>query len=88
VPLSAEDDGDFVPALPEYGFSGEYPLSRYLYLYINYEPGSELDPLRREFIRFIFSREGQQEVIKDGYLPVDSKTAKGALESVGIGAEP
>ena len=87
VPLSAEDDGDFVPAVPENGFSGEYPLSRYLYLYVNYEPGSELDPLRREFIRYIFSHEGQQEVIKDGYLPVDNETATAALKSVGIAAE-
>lgn len=84
VPLAAEDDGEFVPALPEKGFSGEYPLSRYLYLYVNYEPGSELDPLRREFIRYIFSHEGQQEVIKDGYLPVDRETAQAELESVGI----
>ncbi|HET6882249.1 MAG TPA: phosphate ABC transporter substrate-binding protein [Pirellulales bacterium] len=84
VPLSAEDDGDFVPAVPENGFSGEYPLSRYLYLYVNYEPQSELDPLRREFIRYIFSRDGQQEVIKDGYLPVDNETATAALKSVGI----
>lgn len=84
VPLSTEDDGDFVPAEPEYGFNGEYPLSRYLYLYVNYEPGSELDPLRREFIRYVFSREGQQDVIKDGYLPVESETATAALKSVGI----
>lgn len=87
VPVSAEDDGDFVTAVPENGFSGEYPLSRYLYLYINYEPQSKLDPLRLEFVRFIFSREGQQEVIKDGYLPVDSKTAEEALNSVGIGTK-
>ncbi|MGH7136856.1 MAG: PstS family phosphate ABC transporter substrate-binding protein [Pirellulales bacterium] len=84
VPLAAEDDGEFVPALPAKGFSGEYPLSRYLYVYVNFEPGSELDPLRREFVRYIFSREGQEEVINDGYLPVDSNTAKAELESVGM----
>jgi phosphate transport system substrate-binding protein len=87
VPLAAEDDGDFVPAEPKHGYSRDYPLSRYLYLYVNYEPGSELDPLRREFIRYVFSREGQQEVMKDGYLPVESKTAAGALKAVGINVE-
>ena len=86
VPLAAEEDEEFVAAEPENGYNSTYPLSRYLYLYVNYEPGSDLDPLRREFIRFLFSREGQQEVIKDGYLPVDSKTAADALESVGISA--
>ncbi|HWB14390.1 MAG TPA: phosphate ABC transporter substrate-binding protein [Pirellulales bacterium] len=87
VPLAAEDGEDFVPAEPENGFSRAYPLSRYLYLYVNYEPESELDPLRREFIRYVFSREGQQEVLKDGYLPVDSKTAASSLKAVGIGVE-
>ena len=45
------------------------PLARFLYIYVNYKPNSELDPLRREFIKYIFSKEGQQDVIKDGYLP-------------------
>jgi phosphate transport system substrate-binding protein len=88
VPLAAEDDGEFVPAEPKHGYSRDYPLSRYLYLYVNYEPASELDPLRREFIRYIFSREGQQEVLKDGYLPVESKTAAASLKAVGITVEP
>jgi phosphate transport system substrate-binding protein len=54
---------------------------------VNYEPDTPLDPLRREFIRYVFSREGQGEVIKDGYLPVTSKTAAKALASVGIGVD-
>lgn len=84
VPLESEDEGEYVQALPENGLSGDYPLSRYLYLYVNYQPAGELDPLRREFVRFVFSRQGQQEVIKDGYLPVDRETAADALKSVGI----
>jgi len=87
VPLAAEDDGEFVPAEPKHGYSRDYPLSRYLYLYVNYEPGSELDPLRREFVRYIFSREGQQEVMKDGYLPVEAKTAAASLKAVGIAVD-
>ncbi|HVW36311.1 MAG TPA: PstS family phosphate ABC transporter substrate-binding protein [Pirellulales bacterium] len=86
VPLAAEEGDDFVPAEPENAFSGEYPLSRYLYVYVNYKPGSELDPLRREFIKYIFSQEGQQDVVKDGYLPVKPQTAAESLESVGISA--
>lgn len=92
VPLAEDDESEYVPVTPENGSSGDYPLSRYLYLYVNYPPGGELDPLRREFIRFVFSRQGQQEVIKDGYLPVDGETAADALASVGIvvagGSEP
>jgi phosphate transport system substrate-binding protein len=50
--------------------SGKYPLARYLYIYINKAPGKPLDPLVREYCRLIFSKEGQEVVIKDGYLPL------------------
>ena len=50
--------------------SGEYPLGRYLYLYVNKKPNQELDPLREEFLKYILSQEGQKIVIKDGYLPL------------------
>lgn len=86
VPLAAEEGDDFVSAEPENAFGGEYPLSRYLYVYVNYKPGSELDPLRREFIKYIFSQEGQRDVVKDGYLPVKPQTAAESLGSVGISA--
>lgn len=63
---------------------GGYPLARFLQFYVNLKPGSELDPLRREFIRLVFSREGQEVVIKDGYLPVSGKVAAKQLASVGL----
>jgi phosphate transport system substrate-binding protein len=50
--------------------SGKYPLARFLYIYINKAPGKPLDPLVREYARLIFSKEGQEVVIKDGYLPL------------------
>jgi phosphate transport system substrate-binding protein len=62
----------------------DYPLARYLYLYVNYRPGSQLDPLRREFLKLIFSTEGQQIVVKDGYLPVSAKIADADLKQFGI----
>jgi phosphate transport system substrate-binding protein len=61
-----------------------YPLARFLQFYVNLKPGSELDPLRREFIRLVFSREGQEVVIKDGYLPVSAMVAGGQLASMGL----
>ena len=88
VPLSAEAGGDFVEADPAKGYSGEYPLARFLYLYVNLKPGTELDPVRREFVRFVFSKQGQQEVVKDGYLPVTSSVAGEALGKVGLGEAP
>lgn len=84
VPLARSADQDAIPALPVNAYTGEYPLARFLYLYVNRQPGAELDPLRAEFVRYIFSREGQSDVVKDGYFPVTSKIAAKACAAVGI----
>jgi phosphate transport system substrate-binding protein len=69
VPLEGED-GKCKEATVENAYSGEYPLARFLYVYLNKKPGEKLDPLRGEFIKYVLSREGQLGVIKDGYYPV------------------
>lgn len=84
VPLSEKTGGEFVPAEAERAYAGDYPLARFLYVYVNAKPGEALDPLRREFVRYIFSRPGQEVVVKDGYLPVTAEVARQAMESVGI----
>ncbi len=84
VPLAIDAGAPMVEASPANAYSGEYPLSRFLYLYVNHKPGTQLDPLRREFIRYIFSAEGQLDVVKDGYYPVPAAVAREALESVDI----
>jgi phosphate transport system substrate-binding protein len=74
VPLAettAYSDGNYADVV-----SGKYPLSRFLYIYINKAPGKSLDPLVREFVKFIASREGQEVVVKDGYLPLSAEIAK------------
>jgi phosphate transport system substrate-binding protein len=63
--------------------SFKYPISRYLYVYINANPASGPDPLVKEFIRFVMSKEGQAVVIKDGYFPLPAKKADEFLESSG-----
>jgi phosphate transport system substrate-binding protein len=50
--------------------AGKYPLSRFLYLYINKAPGKPLDPLVKEYVKLILSKQGQEVVVKDGYLPL------------------
>ena len=84
VPLAPKDGKPFVTATLENAYNGEYPLSRYLLVYVNAKPGEPLDPLRLEFIKFIFSKEGQEAVIKGGYYPVTSDIATKALNSVGV----
>ncbi|HID21373.1 MAG TPA: PstS family phosphate ABC transporter substrate-binding protein, partial [Planctomycetaceae bacterium] len=84
VPLAVEEGAPFVEAAPENAYSGEYPLARFLYLNVNAKPGRSLDPLRREFIRYIFSRQGQRDVAKAGYYPVPAAIAREELRKVGI----
>jgi phosphate transport system substrate-binding protein len=78
VPLSdtgaSYSDGNYGDVV-----SGKYPLSRFLYIYINKAPGKPLDPLVKEFCRFMFSKEGQEVVVKDGYLPLPAEIAKQEL---------
>lgn len=69
------DDADNV-------LSGKYPLARFLYIYINRPPNKPLDPLVREFVRFVLSREGQEVVVKDGYLPLPAKLAAAELAKI------
>ncbi|MHC4876451.1 MAG: PstS family phosphate ABC transporter substrate-binding protein [Planctomycetota bacterium] len=83
IPLAASGE-DFVEAIPENAYTGEYPLARFLFLYVNHKPGTQLDPLRREFIKYIFSKDGQENVVKDGYFPVPASIASKTLSSLGI----
>lgn len=60
-------------------YSGHYPLSRFLYVYVNKAPNKPLDPMVREYLKFILSQEGQQTVVKDGFLPLTAKTLQEEL---------
>lgn len=84
VSLAHDAESDPIPANAEYAYTGEYPLSRVLYVYVNHRPGSDLDPLRREFVRYMFSTEGQEDVIKDGYYPITNEIAAKAMRALGL----
>lgn len=68
-----------VPAEEKYVLSGQYPLSRYLYVYVNKAPNKPLAPLDLEFLKMVLSKQGQEIVVKDGYIPLPAKNAAAAL---------
>lgn len=70
VDLAPEEGAPYVNTSPEAVLAGEYPLARVLYVYVNKKPGEPLQPLIREFLGYVLSREGQEIVVKDGYLPL------------------
>jgi phosphate transport system substrate-binding protein len=82
LPLSKEEGKEFVAANPENAISGKYPLARFLYVYVNKEPGKPLPPLTAEFIKLVLSREGQEVVVKDGYIPLPAQVAERELTKV------
>lgn len=87
VPLAAKEGGAFVEPTPENATSGKYPLTRFLYVYVNKEPGESLAPLEKEFIKMVLSKTGQQAVIKDGYFPLPANVAEKALKAIEADAE-
>ena len=73
LPLSMKAGQSFVEPTYENATKGEYPLSRYLFVYVNKAPNQPLSPIVREFLKYVYSREGQKVVIKDGYFPMPEK---------------
>ncbi|ANU35597.1 phosphate ABC transporter substrate-binding protein PstS family protein [Vibrio scophthalmi] len=80
----AQEGDQYVDATRANILSGKYPLSRYLYVYVNKHPHKELSPIEREFIRFIYSQQGQKLVEQDGYVAISPEIAQQELEKVGI----
>lgn len=76
------DGGAQIPATPEKAASGEYPLSRYLYVYVNKKPDEPITPIEREFLKLVLSKEGQEIVQKDGYIPVSAEIAARELAKI------
>lgn len=70
VALTKKEGAPFIAATKENAANGSYPLSRFLYVYINKAPNKPLAPIDREFIKMILSKVGQQVVVKDGYVPL------------------
>ncbi len=53
--------------------SGEYPLARLLYVTVNKHPNRPLPPLEREFFKMVLSKQGQEVVVRDGYIPLPAE---------------
>ncbi len=63
---------------------GSYPLARFLYVAVNKHPNRELNPLEREFMRMVLSRQGQEVVVRDGYIPLPASVVARFRNELGI----
>ena len=79
IPLAKKAGKPFVEATADNVINGTYPLSRFLYVYVNKHPNKPLPPLEREFLKLVLSKIGQEVVVKDGYIPLPAKVAEKEL---------
>lgn len=84
LPLARDEGDDFYEASAENAASGDYPLARYLYVYINKHPNRPLDPMTREFVKMLYSKVGQEVVDRDGYVPLPESVASRVRTELGI----
>jgi phosphate transport system substrate-binding protein len=84
VPLSRETGGKFAPATGEAAADGSYPLARFLYVYVNKAPNRPLDPATAQFVKMILSKEGQEVVLRDGYVPLPEAEAAKHRKALGL----
>ena len=82
VPIAEAGDLNPVTATSANVTAGTYPLSRYLYIYVNKKPNTPLPPLEHEFLKLVLSAEGQEIVVKDGYIPVTGRIADRELKKL------
>lgn len=82
VPLAKKAGEAFIEPTPENAIKGAYPLTRYLYVYVNKKPNQPLAPLENEFMKMVLSKAGQQVVIKDGYIPLPAKVVEKVLTTL------
>ena len=83
VPLSKKG-GEAFEANEVNALAGKFPLSRFFYVYVNKAPNKPLSPLDAEFIKLVLSKQGQDVVVKDGYIPLPSKVVEKTMKELGL----
>jgi len=76
--------GENFDANEENALAGKYPLARFFYVYVNKAPNKPLSPLDREFVKLVLSKQGQEVVVKDGYIPLPSKVVEKTMKELGL----
>ncbi len=80
--LAEKANGPYVTYTIETLRDRTYPFFDEIYMYVD-RPAGKMDPKVREYLRFILSREGQAEIMRDGkYLPLTAKVAREQLKKL------
>jgi len=84
IPLARDENSNMAAPTADNAASGDYPLARYLYVYINKHPNRPLDPMMREFVKMLYSKTGQEVVHRDGFVPLPNSVGQRVLRDLGI----
>ena len=75
--VAPNESGPFFKPTLENVWKRSYPITRFTTLFVNRVPGKPVDPVVKEFLRYILSRDGQEMVLREGsYLPLTSEMAR------------
>lgn len=84
APLANEAGEEFFPPEAMYAYSEQYPLARFLYLTVKRDPSRNPSPLQKEFMSYIFSKDGQEQVAAEGFFPLSTKVIKEEMKKLGL----
>lgn len=82
ISIAQNKGGELFEPTPENCISGEYPLARFLFVYVNKNPREPMDRLTYEFLRYVNSIPGQEAVVRDGFFPLPAPVAKTTVEAL------
>ena len=77
--LEGKDQKFYQPVQPWIS-SFQYPLSRYLYLYVNKKPGTAISVKNKQFLRFLMANGTQTLIKRAGFYSVSKKIRQQQLE--------
>jgi len=80
VPLAEKDGEPFVAPTIETVYTHRYPLSRYVYIFVNRKPGQPLEPKTKEFLKLVLSQQGQRVVAQERvFIPLTHEVVREEL---------
>jgi len=83
IALATSDGGPYVLPSRESVQNRTYPLARSVFMFIKHVPGQPVDARVKEFLRYILSREGQQDALKHNvYLPLTAEVDREQLKKL------
>ena len=81
--LASREGAPYYEATKENLVERKYPLTRIIPAFFNRAPGQPLDPKVKEFLRYLLSFEGQQDILRDGnYLPLTPRSIRDQLKKL------